>query len=131
MRIRLSSVAVVSAALLFGCQEAPTRATSPDDQELSVNAERAAAAAAKVKSVSVSPSSASVAVGQTVQLTAKTKPVTAATFVWASSNQSVATVSQSGLVTGVSAGSATVTATTSGKTGSSTITVTETPPPPP
>ena len=82
-----------------------------------------------VASVTVSPASASVPTGQTVQLTATTKdangnPLTGRTVTWASSNTSVGTVSSSGLVTGVAAGSATITATSEGKSGTSAVTVT-------
>jgi uncharacterized protein YjdB len=49
---------------------------------------------------------------------------------WTSNNESVATVSQDGLVTAQSAGVTTVTATSEGKSGSSLITVTPAPPPP-
>src|SRR5262249_38668434 len=46
---------------------------------------------------------------------------------WGSSDPTVATVSSSGLVTGVAAGTATITATSEGKNGTSTITVTKIP----
>ncbi|MEO5590281.1 MAG: Ig-like domain-containing protein [Gemmatimonadaceae bacterium] len=81
--------------------------------------------------MSVSPSSASIAVGGTVQLTATSQPPATVTFVWSTSNASVATVSQTGLVSGVAAGTATVSASAGGKTGSATVTVTGAPPPPP
>src|SRR5882672_2272045 len=82
-----------------------------------------------VASVTVSPASASVPEGQTVQLTATPKsangnPLTGRTITWSSSNTSVATVSSSGLASGVVAGSATITATSEGQSGSSAITVT-------
>src|SRR5947208_1678549 len=82
-----------------------------------------------VASVSVSPASASVQAGQTVQLTATPKdvngnPLTGRTITWASSNTSVATVNSSGLVSGVVAGSAMITATSEGQSGTSAITVT-------
>src|SRR5436309_5330412 len=82
-----------------------------------------------VASVTVSPASASVQAGQTVQLTATPKdvngnPLTGRTITWASSNTSVATVNSSGLVSGVVAGSATITATSEGQSGTSAITVT-------
>jgi hypothetical protein len=84
-----------------------------------------------VKSVSVSPSSATIAVGQNVQLAASASPPgSTPTFSWSSSNSAVATVSSGGLVTGVAAGTAIVTATADGKSGSSTITVTSSSPPP-
>ena len=82
-----------------------------------------------VASVTVSPASASVQAGQTVQLTATPKdvngnPLTGRTITWSSSNTSVATVNSSGLVSGVVAGSATITATSEGQSGTSAITVT-------
>src|SRR5512144_1801484 len=85
----------------------------------------------KVKSIAVSPSSATVAIGATLQLTATASPPgSATTFAWASSNAAVATVSATGLVTGVAAGTATVSASAGGKTGTSVITVPAAPPPP-
>jgi hypothetical protein len=85
-----------------------------------------------VKSVSVSPSSATVAVGGTQQLVATASPPgSATTFDWSSSNNAVATVSNSGLVTGVGSGTATISAAAGGKTARSTITVPSEPPPPP
>lgn len=65
-------------------------------------------------SVSVSPSTASIETGETVQLTETVLPSNATdkSVTWSSNNTSVATVSNSGLVTGVSAGSATITVTT-------------------
>src|SRR5947208_9962516 len=81
-----------------------------------------------VASVRVSPASASLPVGQTLQLTATPQdsagnPLTARPVTWTSSNPSVATVSTSGRVTGSTAGSATITATSEGKSGTSAITV--------
>jgi hypothetical protein len=55
----------------------------------------------------------------------------ATAFTWTSSNTAVATVSSSGLVTGVAGGSATISASAGGKTGTSSITVPGSPPPPP
>ncbi len=87
-----------------------------------------------VAAVNLSPSSASVPVGGTVQLTAiaedaQGNPLAQRAITWSGSNPAVATVSSSGLVTGVSAGSAPITATSEGKSGTSSITVTEPPPP--
>ena len=79
-------------------------------------------------SVSVSPSTASVEAGSTVQLTETILPSNATdkSVTWSSSNTSVATVNSSGLVTGVSAGNATITVTTvdGSKTATCAITVT-------
>jgi hypothetical protein len=87
------------------------------------------ATAEPVASVEVAPSSASIVVGGTVQLTATPKdaggqPLTGRTITWASNATGVATVSTSGLVTGVATGPATVTATSEGQSGSSSVTVT-------
>ena len=82
-----------------------------------------------VSSVTVSPASASVSAGQTVQLTATPKdangnPLSGRVVTWASNNTSVATVNGTGLVSGVAAGSATITATSEGQSGTASITVT-------
>src|SRR5207244_4297075 len=82
-----------------------------------------------VASVTVTPASTSVSVGQTVQLTATPKdangsPLTGRVVTWSSSNTSVAGVNGSGLVSGVAAGSATMTATSEAQSGTSAITVT-------
>lgn len=81
-----------------------------------------------VASVTVAPATSSVLVGKTVQLSATTKDsagnvLTGRVITWSSSATGVATVSSSGLVTGVAAGSATITATSEGKNGTATITV--------
>ena len=85
-----------------------------------------------VASVTVSPATASITVGATTQLTATPKDangtaLTGRAVTWATSNASVATVSTTGRVTGVTAGSATITATSEGKSGTSAITVTNVP----
>ena len=80
-------------------------------------------------SVSVSPSTASIGAGDTVQLTETVLPSNATdkSVTWSSNNTSVATVSSSGLVTGVSAGSATITVTTVDGSKTATCAVTVTP----
>lgn len=81
-----------------------------------------------VTGVGVAPSSAEVAEGDTVTLTATVIPSTATNkaVTWSSSAEGVATV-ENGVVTGVSAGSATITVTTvdGGKTDTCAVTVTE------
>ncbi|MBQ6978998.1 MAG: Ig-like domain-containing protein [Paludibacteraceae bacterium] len=84
--------------------------------------------AVKVSSISVAPSSKTLEVGGTQQLTATASPDNALdkTVTWSTSNGSVATVSSTGLVTAVAAGTCTITATAndgSGKTGTCSITV--------
>jgi len=64
--------------------------------------------------VTVSPTSSTIGVGATTTLTATVTPSTATTktVTWASSNSAVASVSTSGVVTGVAPGTATITPTT-------------------
>ena len=80
-----------------------------------------------VTGVTVSPTSASVAIGATTQLTATVAPSNATNKAvnWSSSNTAIATVNSNGLVTGIVAGSATITVTTvdGNKTSTSSITV--------
>ena len=83
--------------------------------------------AAPVTGVSVAPSTLELEVGQSSTLTATVAPANAANpaVSWTTSNAAVATVSSSGLVTAIGAGSATITATTEdgGFTATSTVTV--------
>jgi len=85
--------------------------------------------AVSVASVVVSPSTASVSVGYTVPLTATTKDaggnvLTGRTVTWTTSNAAIATVSATGVVTGVAAGGpVTITATSEGQSGTAAVTV--------
>ena len=84
---------------------------------------------APVATVTVTPATASVAVGQTVRLTATLRDangnvLSGRTVLWTSDNAVVATVDGTGLVSGVSAGPAVITATSEGKSGSASVTVT-------
>lgn len=68
-----------------------------------------------VTGVSISPESATIlGIGNTQQITATISPANATnqTLTWSSSNNNIATVNSSGLVTAVAVGSATITATT-------------------
>jgi uncharacterized protein YjdB len=81
-----------------------------------------------VASVSVSPTSANLTVGGTASFTATLRDaagnvLSGRVVGWSSSDQAVATVSQSGQMTAVGAGSATITATAEGQTGTATVTV--------
>ena len=84
-----------------------------------------------VASVEVSPSVDELtALGQTVQLTAEAfdengYAVAGAEFSWESSDAAVATVDAGGLVTGVAAGMATITASAGEASGSAVVTVTQ------
>lgn len=80
--------------------------------------------------VTVAPSTPSVAIGKTQQMTAtgtydngSTETVTYSVS-WASSDITIATVSSTGLVTGVASGTATISATLDGISGSTTVTIT-------
>ena len=77
-----------------------------------------------VTSVSLSPTSMALEVGQTGNITATVSPSNATdkSVTWSSSNGSVATVS-GGKVTAVAEGSATITATAGGKSGTCAVTV--------
>ena len=72
-----------------------------------------------VNSITLNRSTASVEVGSTVSLTATVSPSNAAdrTLTWSSSNTAIATVSSNGVVTGVKAGTATITATSNDGSG--------------
>lgn len=84
---------------------------------------------APVVSVEVTPASANLVVGETVQLTATAlnaegEALPGRTATWTTDASSVATVSATGLVQAQGEGSATITATIEGKSGTSAITVT-------
>jgi hypothetical protein len=85
---------------------------------------------ASLSSIAVTPTASSVAIGNTLQYTATgtysdaTKQDITTQVTWSSSLTSRATVNSSGLATGVSVGSVTISAVASGKTGSTTLTVT-------
>ncbi len=114
-------------ALASGCTENRS-ATDPAASSLTVNSSR----------LSVAPSTAAVAVGATSQFTATARNrkgvvLTGAVISWSSGTPGIATVSSSGLVTGVAAGSVRITASYGYYTASADITVTGVvvPPPPP
>jgi len=88
--------------------------------------------AVPVGSVTVQPATASLAAGQSVTFTATVKDVNGAvvtdrTVVWTSSNAAVASVTQSGAVKALASGTATISATSEGSTGSAALTVTSAP----
>jgi uncharacterized protein YjdB len=81
-----------------------------------------------VATVTVALASSNLTVGQTTQATATTRSannsvLTGRTIAWTSDNAAVATVSSTGVVTSVAAGTAQITATSEGKSGSATVTV--------
>jgi len=85
-------------------------------------------------SVAIAPDSTGAFIGATAQFTASAKDASnnpvGTTFTWASSDNAVATVSPSGLATGVAAGLVTITATSAnGIIGTAKLSVTPAPPP--
>lgn len=81
-----------------------------------------------VATVSVAPGTSKVYVGQSVNLAATPRDsaggaLTGRSVTWSSTNSAVASVSATGVVTALAPGSATITATVEGKTGSATIQV--------
>ncbi len=82
-----------------------------------------------VASVVVAPATASLRVGVTTTLSAQTFDVdglrlTGRVITWSTGNSAVATVTAQGVVTAVSPGAATITATSEGRTGQAAVTVT-------
>jgi len=88
-----------------------------------------AASTAPIAAVTVSPANGTLTVGNVLQLTAALQDAAGRALLgravaWSSSNTGVATVSGTGLVSGVAAGSATITATSEGVRGTAALTVT-------
>ena len=126
-----TAVATVSAAGVVTAV-APGTATITATSETKSGTSTITVSLVPVSTVAVTPPSAGVRITGTTQLTAVTKDsvggvLTGRAVTWGSSDQTVATVNANGLVTGVALGSATITATSEGKSGTSTITVTKIP----
>ena len=108
-----------------------------DSQQWNIAARTAPAPVpAPVASVSVGLNATSVTVGETTQATATLRDaggavLTGRTVTWASSAPTVASVSASGLVTALTAGPATITASSEGKSAGAALTVTAVVTPPP
>jgi hypothetical protein len=122
---RMKTPILMGVLLTTACEQIPAAGPTGTQEPVVV---------ASVASVSVTPGAVSATTGQTVQLTAiprdaTGRPLLGRTVTWRSSNTAVVTVSASGLATGVPAGSATITATSEGKSGTAAITVTLTPAP--
>jgi len=106
----------------------PGSATITATSETKTGTAAIAVTAPSVSTVSVASNTGELTVGQTTTLTATPKDasgnaLTGRTVTWSSSNDAKATVSSSGVVTGVSPGSVTITATSEGRSGSTTLNV--------
>ncbi len=113
---RRTGLAVLVCVIVFACERHVEQATP----------------GARVATVEVTPPTATVPVGQTVQLTATPQDSTDAPLpdrpvTWTSDNPAIVSVDVNGLATGKTPGSATITATSEGKSGVSYISVTEIP----
>jgi uncharacterized protein YjdB len=125
-----TSIATVSSAGLVTAVAAGTVAVtvSSEGQSAPSTITVSPPAPAPVASVTVSPGTSTLQTAGTVQLSAVMRDannvvLSGRVVSWNSSNNGITTVSGSGLVTAVSAGSATITALSEGKSGTSVITV--------
>jgi uncharacterized protein YjdB len=132
-----TAVATVSSTGLVSALNAGTASitASSEGRSGSVTVTVAAPPPIPVAAVTVTLASASVQAGGATTATAVTRSAAGAVLTgrvvtWASSNTAVATVSPAGAVSAIAAGSATITATSEGRTGSATFTVTAPPPAP-
>jgi alpha-tubulin suppressor-like RCC1 family protein len=92
--------------------------------------ERTSGPESPVTSVTVSPGELALVVGESKQLTAVARdqaghPLDGKSIAWATTEPTIASVSGTGVVRGIGAGSVTITATSEGKSGSTTATVTD------
>ena len=121
----VSGTGVVTGVALGG----PVTITATSEGQSGTAAVTVVPAPVPVAAVTVAPDAASVYVGQTVALSATTTDadgnvLTGRTIAWTSSTTALATVSASGVVTGVAAGGpVTVTATSEGQSGTAAVTV--------
>jgi uncharacterized protein YjdB len=126
-----TAVATVSSAGVLTAV-APGTATITATSETKSGTSTVTVSLVPVSTVAVSPPNTGIRVAGTTQLTATTKDsiggvLTGRVVTWGSSDPTVATVTSTGLLTGVAAGTATITATSEGKSGTSAITVTKIP----
>lgn len=118
MSARLGIVVMASSAALSGCwSDSPTEPSLPPPPPVPTLAE-----------IRIQPGLATIRVGETVRLTATGvrddgSAATLTSVTWTSGNQSVATVDQQGLVTGLEPGTVTIRAASDGVSGSAQLTV--------
>ena len=124
-----AAATVNSSGVVTGVAAGSATITATSSGKTGTSSITVTAVAPVVTTVTVAPTSASVVAGATTALQATVKDqngsvMTGQTVTWSTNNAAAATVSSTGVVTGVAAGSAAITATSSGKTGTSSITVT-------
>ena len=126
-----TAIATVNATLLVTAVSAGTTQITVVSEGKSAVATITVTAPAPipVASVSISPATPSLQVGAAVQLTATTRDasnnvLTGRVVTWASANSALASVSSTGRVTAVAAGTTQITATSEGKSASATVTIT-------
>jgi len=119
--------ALIAGIALWACQRAP--ATGPQAPDSTASTFQILSLRVRLGRVIVLPSAAPLPVGGTLQFMAYGVTRAGDSVVvnpsWSSNNSGVASVTSGGLVTGVAAGSATITATASGVHGTATVTVTD------
>lgn len=129
------AVASVSATgLVTGVSPGATTVTATSEGVSATASVSVVAASAAVATVTLQPSAAVLNTGDagyylTTLKDAAGNILTGRAISWTSSNPSIASVDNAGLVSGLSAGTATITAASEGKTGSATVTVSTRPPP--
>jgi hypothetical protein len=131
-RILTSGVTAFALINILSCSDLPTARDGLSTDDLSADASRVVAA------IQVQLASSSIQVGRTTQATVTMQDRRGRTIdrpvSWTSSDATIATVSGSGLVTGVAPGSANIIARNGSVTGSAQLTITPSdsaPPPPP
>jgi hypothetical protein len=120
---------ITSAGLASGLSEGIAMITATSGT-VSSNSATLTVAPSTVSSITLTPSASSVQVNQTQQLVATARDasgntISGLTFTWATSNPTVASITSAGLASGLSEGTATITA-TSGTVSSNQATVTVT-----
>lgn len=114
---RLPGLTIVAVAATLGCAgDSPTAVTPPDGPVVAV--------------ISVDPGSGALFAGDTIRLRATArdadgKPLEGRTFVWATSDSTVAVVSAGGLVTTRATGEVTISAWSDGRRGTASLTVSD------
>ena len=132
-----TSIATVTAAgLVSAIAAGSVQVTATSEGKSASSAITVSAPVVPVATVSVTLANSTVTAGATTQASATTydannNVLTGRVIAWSSSNTAVATVSSSGLVTSLAAGTAQIKATSETKVGTATLTVNAAPPPPP